>query len=175
MAERETIDRLRTVAAYQFGPGAGRALFPDGETAQLTVQRSTSGRPRQLIAPAGRICSYGTDGRFTLGLEGGRRLVGATQPPRCRVCIDEAAVPFVREGKNVFAKFVTSVDGAVRGGDEVAICTTADVLVGVGTARVSAALMLDAEYGMAVKTRETVDASEADGGAEGDAHDERGE
>jgi uncharacterized protein with predicted RNA binding PUA domain len=172
MAERETIDRLRTVAVYQFGPGAGQALFPTDETPQITVQRSTSGRPRQLIAPAGRICSYGTDGRFTLGLEGGRRLITATPSPRCRVCIADAAVPFVREGKNVFAKFVIAVDAAVRGGDEVALCTGDDVLIGVGTARVSAALMQDADYGMAVKTRETVDASEADGGAEGDAREE---
>ena len=156
MADPDTIERLRAVAAYQFGPGAGQALFPPDETRQITVQRSTSGRPRQLIAPQGRICSYGTDGRFTLGVEGGRRLVAATATPRCRVCVTAEAEPFVRDGKNVFAKFVTAVDNRVRGGDEVAICAGEDELIGVGTARVSAALMLDAEYGLAVKTREAV-------------------
>ena len=172
MGDPETIDRLREVAAYQFGHGAGQALFPMAETAQITVQRSTSGRPRQLIAPAGRICSYGTDGRFTLGIEGGRRLVAATATPRCRVCISAAAVPYVKAGRNVFAKFVTAVDERVRGGDEVAICTMDDRIIAVGTARVSAAVMLDAEYGMAVKVREALSDSDADGGPEGDARDE---
>ncbi|PNW65381.1 UNVERIFIED_CONTAM: hypothetical protein BEN50_23290 [Euhalothece sp. KZN 001] len=172
MGERETIDRLREVAAYQFGPGAGEALFPADETGQITVHRSTSGRPRQLIAPTGRICSYGTDGRFTLGIEGGRRLVAATTTPRCRVCITAEAVPYVRAGRNVFAKFVTAVDERVRGGDEVAVCTTEDRLVGVGTTRVSAALMLDADYGMAVKTREAIPDSEANGGPQGDARED---
>ena len=159
MADPDTIERLRAVAAYQFGPDAGQALFPPHETDQITVQRSTSRRPRQLIAPDGRVCSYGTDGRFTLGLEGGRRLVAATTSPRCRVCIAAEAEPFIRDGKNVFAKFVTAVDERVRGGDEVAICSGEDELIAVGTARVSAALMLDAEYGMAVKTREAIDPS----------------
>ena len=68
-AERRT---LRTVADYQFRAGAGRALFPDGEA--YAVDRSKSGRPRQVSTTGGeRLVSLGTDGRFTLGLAGGRR------------------------------------------------------------------------------------------------------
>ena len=69
---QDELDRLRTIADYQFGVGAGTALFPPAEDFEVT--HSTSGRPRQVRAESERLVSYGTDGRFTLGLEGGRRL-----------------------------------------------------------------------------------------------------
>ncbi|QIB73570.1 pseudouridine synthase [Halogeometricum borinquense] len=145
-----TLSDLRTVADYQFGSGAGAALFPDDD---LTVRRSTSGRPRQVLADKGRIVSYGTDGRFTLGVEGGIRLVESSSPPSNRVTVGSESEPFVRDGKNAFAKFVTSVDPEVRPGDEVAVVTPDDVVIGVGRAELSAEAMIDFETGMAVFVR----------------------
>ena len=110
---------LRTVADYQFGTGAGPALFPPDEDA--AIRRSTSGRPQQVLVDEERIVSYGVDGRFTLGLEGGRRLARAFPAPRCRVAVGGESVPFVRDGKNAFAKFVRRVDPAIRPGDEVLV------------------------------------------------------
>ena len=145
-----TLADLRTVADYQFGAGAGAALFPDDD---LTVRRSTSGRPRQVLADEGRIVSYGTDGRFTLGVEGGVRLVESLSAPSNRVTVGEESEPFVRDGKNAFAKFVRAVDPAVRPGDEVAVVTPEDDVVGVGRAELSADAMADFETGMAVFVR----------------------
>ncbi len=74
--DRTERERLRTIADYQFGSGAGRALFPAEET--LSVMRTSSGRPQQITCGRShdgqRIVSYGVDGRFTLGIEGGKRL-----------------------------------------------------------------------------------------------------
>jgi uncharacterized protein with predicted RNA binding PUA domain len=152
---RDELGRLRTVADYQFGGGAGAALFPpDGD---LTVSHSTGGRPRQVRADAGRVVSYGTDGRFTLGLEGGRRLLAAFDAPRARVVVGSESEPFVREGKNVFAKFVRAVDDDVRPSDEVAVVHGEGDLLGVGRAELSAEAMRDFETGMAVKVREGSD------------------
>jgi uncharacterized protein with predicted RNA binding PUA domain len=148
----EELPRLRTVADYQFGAGAGRALFPPAE--ELTVTRSTGGRPRQVLAPAGRLVSYGVDGRFTLGLEGGRRLIGALPAPRTRVVVGEESEPFVRDGKNVFAKFVRAADDDVRPGDEVAVVDGEEALLGVGRAELAADAMREFETGMAVKVRD---------------------
>jgi len=148
----ETLAELRTVADYQFGAGAGAALFPP--EADLTIHRSTGGRPRQVVAPAGRVVSYGTDGRFTLGLEGGRRLLTAVDPPRNRVVVGAESEPFVRDGKNAFAKFVREVDPAVRPGDEVAVVLDGDVLIAVGRAELSADAMAAFESGAAVSVRE---------------------
>jgi uncharacterized protein with predicted RNA binding PUA domain len=149
-----TFAELRTVADYQFGAGAGAALFPSAEESDLDVSRSTSGRPRQVHAPVGRLVSYGTDGRFTLGYAGGLRLVDALAPPAYRVVVGDESEPFVREGKNAFAKFVVEVDPQVRPGDEVAVVTDDDEVLGVGRAELSADAMLDFESGMAVKVRD---------------------
>ncbi|MBS3760262.1 MAG: pseudouridine synthase, partial [Halodesulfurarchaeum sp.] len=112
-----TMAQLRTIADYQFGSGAGEALFP--EDVDLAVHRSASGRPRQVLREGGRLVTLGTDGRFTLGLEGGRQLATVLDPAAYRVIVGDESEPFVRDGKNVFAKFVKAVDEAVRAGDEV--------------------------------------------------------
>jgi uncharacterized protein with predicted RNA binding PUA domain len=149
------LDRLRTVADYQFGAGAGAALFPPGE--DLSVSRSSGGRPRQVRGDAGRVVSYGTDGRFTLGLDGGRRLVAALPAPAARVVVGAESEPFVRDGKNAFAKFVRAVDDDVRPRDEVAVVDADGAVLGVGRAELSADAMRDFETGMAVKVREGAD------------------
>ncbi len=147
-----TMAQLRTIADYQFGAGAGDALFPPG--ADLTVHRSASGRPRQVHREAGRLVTLGTDGRFTLGLEGGRQLATVLEPDAYRVVIGDESEPFVRDGKNVFAKFVQAVDPAVRAGDEVIIKHHEGRIIAVGRAELDATSMADFETGMAVSVRE---------------------
>ena len=159
-AAETTVEELRTVADYQFGAGAGAALFPPGTEEELTLHRSTGGRPRQVVAPEGRIVSYGTDGRFTLGLEGGRRLQTAFEPPAVRVVVGSESEPFVRDGKNAFANFVREVAPAVRPGDEVAVVLEDDTLLGVGRAELSADAMADFDTGAAVYIREGNEDSE---------------
>lgn len=146
----DDVAALRIVADYQFGAGAGAALLPD---TPMEVERSSSGRPRQLVADGGRIASYNTDGRLTLGLEGGRRLHAALEPPAARVTVGEESEPFVRDGKNAFAKFVLDVDPSVRPSDEVVVVGPEDRLLGVGRAELSAEGMLAFETGMAVMIR----------------------
>ncbi|RKD95702.1 PUA domain-containing protein [Halopiger aswanensis] len=145
---------LRTIADYQFGAGAGTALFPPTETDALDITRTSSGRPRQVHAEAGRIVSFGTDGRFTLGLEGGRRLDGALEHPAYRVVVDDESEPFVREEKNVFAKFVLEAGPEIRPGDEVLVVHERGELLAVGRAELDAAAIADFETGMAVNVRE---------------------
>ncbi|QLG62976.1 PUA domain-containing protein [Halorarum salinum] len=152
MSSTPGVPDLRTVADYQFGAGAGTALFPD--SGAVTVRRSTSGRPRQVVADGERVVSYRTDGRFTLGLEGGRRLRAALEHPAASVVVGDESAPFVREGRNVFAKFVAEVDPAVRPHDEVAVVHGDGTLLGVGRAELSAEGMLDFDAGMAVKVRD---------------------
>lgn len=158
-AERRT---LRTIADYQFRAGAGRALFPDGET--YAVDRSKSGRPRQVSTTGGeRLVSLGTDGRFTLGLAGGRRLLAALDAPACRIVVGEESEPFVRDGKNVFAKFVREVDPEARAGDEVAVVTAdrGGEAIAVGRVELDAGAIGDFDTGMAVKVREGAGESRA--------------
>jgi uncharacterized protein with predicted RNA binding PUA domain len=143
------LDALQTVADYQFGSGAGRALF----AGDVVIQRTGSGRPQQIIADGDRVVSYGTDGRFTLGAAGGKRLKKALEPPAYRVVVGDDSEPFVREERNVFAKFVQDVDPVVRPGDEVLVEHHRGELLAVGRAELSAEAMADFDTGMAVTVR----------------------
>lgn len=152
--DRPDLDALRTVADYQFGHGAGAALFPEEES--VSIDRSRSGRPRQVHGPDGRIVSYTTEGRFSLGIDGGRRLHRGLAPPAYRVVVGDESEPFIREGRNAFAKFVRSVDPVVRPGDEVLVVHDDDRLLAVGRAELSAGAMMDFERGVAVMVREAI-------------------
>lgn len=156
-ADRRVLVR---VANYQFGRGAGDALFP--AAAHLEIDYSTGGRPSQIHAPDGRLASMGTDGRFTLGFAGGRRLAAALPTPANRVVVGGESDPFVREGQNAFAKFVREVDPAVRAGDEVLVTDAAGTLLGVGRAELAAEAMLAFASGAAVAMREGADEYAAD-------------
>lgn len=146
------LETLRTIATYQFGRRAGDALFPAPGSIEIT--RSSSGRPRQIHGPDGRLVTLGVDGRFTLGFAGGRRLVDALEPPAYRVSVGDESVPFVSDGKNAFAKFVRSVGPTIRPGDEVLVMDPNDKLLGVGRAELSADGMAAFDRGVAVSMRE---------------------
>ena len=156
--------QLAAVADYQFGRGAGRVLFPPDE--EPAVRRTSSGRPAQIHVgaaagthddegrPGGdRLVSYGEDGRFRLGVAGGQRLADAFDAPAVRVVVGDESEPFVRDGKNVFAKFVRAAGGTIRPGDEVAVVHADGRLLAVGRAELPATAMLDFESGVAVQVR----------------------
>lgn len=141
---------LQQVADYQFGAGAGQALFPIDE--ERRVQHTSSGRVEQVLVDDGRLVTYGTDGRFTLGLAGGQRLLAAGT--EYRVVVGSESEPFVRDGRNAFAKFVRSVGNIVRPGDEVCVVHADGDLLAVGRAELPAEGMRAFDTGMAVKIRE---------------------
>ena len=152
----DDISVLRRVADYQFGRGAGAALFPS--PAALTVTQTSSGRPRQVRADEGRLVTYGTDGRFRLGVAGGRRLQDALAPPAYRVVVGDESEPFVLDGRNVFAKFVDTAGAEIRPRDEVLVEHEDGRLLAVGRAELPGTGMVDFETGMAVDVRDTADA-----------------
>jgi len=146
---------LTRVADYQWGQGAGTALFDDGDP---EVTHTSSGRPRQVIGENGRLVTYATDGRFTLGVDGGRRLSEGLSDGRYQVVVGDESEPFVREGRNAFAKFVTEADPAIRPGDEVVLTHERGDALAVGRAELSGEGMLDFETGVAVFVRDGAEA-----------------
>ncbi|MFC7027510.1 PUA domain-containing protein [Halomicroarcula sp. GCM10025324] len=156
MTDRE-FRSLRRAADYQFGRGAGATLFPAPDAIEVT--HTSSGRPRQVLADGGRLATYGTDGRYTLGFVGGRRLVEGFDAPRHRVVVGDESEPFVREGRNAFAKFVQDADSALRPGDEVLVVHADGHLLAVGRAELPGHGMRDFETGMAVKVRHGADSA----------------
>jgi len=64
------------------------------------------------------------------------------------------AVPFVKDGKSVFAKFVVDCDPELRPFDECLVVDEKDDLLAVGKCLMNRIEMLSFNYGVAVKTRE---------------------
>lgn len=148
------ISRVRAVIDYQFGPGAHGALL-DGSIS--IVKSRNTGKIRTVSVDGEHILSMrASDGLFTLRPPGARRLIGAVPKPRLRVTVEEDAVPFNREGKNVFCKFVVDCDEGVVPMDEVMVVDPSDNLVAIGRALLIREEMLAFEKGIAVKVREGI-------------------
>nr|QNO41350.1 tRNA-guanine(15) transglycosylase [Methanosarcinales archaeon ANME-2c ERB4]QNO42344.1 tRNA-guanine(15) transglycosylase [Methanosarcinales archaeon ANME-2c ERB4]QNO43087.1 tRNA-guanine(15) transglycosylase [Methanosarcinales archaeon ANME-2c ERB4]QNO43118.1 tRNA-guanine(15) transglycosylase [Methanosarcinales archaeon ANME-2c ERB4]QNO45240.1 tRNA-guanine(15) transglycosylase [Methanosarcinales archaeon ANME-2c ERB4] len=144
------IRKARTIANYQFGSGAGHALFPD----DATIRLSTSGRIRQILRNEERIATLrADDNQFTLGKIGALRLHAFLPHPEMRVTVNSDSAPFVLQGKTAFARHVVGVDPRIRSGDEVLVVDCEDNLLATGEACLSASELLSFDRGMGVDVR----------------------
>ncbi len=149
------LDKVKAVVDYQFGRGTWKSLL-DGEV-HLTKSRGT-GKIRTVSVDGGHVLSMrASDGFFTLKPDGARRLIESFEVPRFRVIVNGESVPFNREGKNVFCKFVVECDPDIRPMEEVIVVDESDDLVATGRAVLTRGEMFSFNQGMAVKIREGVD------------------
>ncbi len=143
------LEKVRRVADYQFGPGIGDGLFPDGS--EVRVSRST-GRIRSVILHGRLLATLRShDGFFTLGMEGARRLHSISPGMINRVMVTRDSAEFNGKGFNVFFKFITACDPDIIAGNEVLVVGPDDDLVAVGKASVSGSEMRNYRNGVAVK------------------------
>ncbi|HTY90013.1 MAG TPA: PUA domain-containing protein [Methanocella sp.] len=144
------LDRVRTIADYQFGKGAGNALFPDG--VRLIMGRT--GRLRQVLEGDKRIATLrANDGFLILSAYGGQKLKQALPSPQKRVIMNDDAAPFVAKGKTAFCKFVVDCDPEIRALEEVLVVDKDDNLLATGQALLCAAEMKAFKKGTAVSVR----------------------
>ena len=151
----DNLKMVRLIADYQFGTGAGKALFPDD--CKFIISPS-SGRVRQIVDPSGvRIATMKADtGWFTLSILGAKRLHDFFEYPKNRVVVLNEVSDFIADGKNVFAKHVIDVDVNIRANDEVIIVNKEDVLLATGKCLLSSIEMLEMNRGVAVSVRQGV-------------------
>jgi 7-cyano-7-deazaguanine tRNA-ribosyltransferase len=146
--------RISAVADMQFGRGASKALL-NGEITIIKSKRT--GKIRNVICDGSHVISMrANDGLFTLKVDGGRRLHKGLKYPLLRVVATDDAVPFIKEGKSVFGKFVKDCDPDLRPFDECLIVNENDTLLAVGRTLLNRDEMLAFHHGMAVKTRESI-------------------
>lgn len=146
--------RIYAVATMQFGPNAAATLF-DGNL--RIVKSKNTGKIRNVYCDDQHIVSMrAADGMFTLKIAGAKRLHKRFSSPRFRVIVDTDAVPFIQQGKSVFAKFVRNVDKMLRPYDECIVVDQNDELLAVGRCLLNRLEMLSFRAGQAVKTREHV-------------------
>lgn len=150
MTER---DMIRDIAVYQFGVEAA-PLFEEAE-----ISYGRTGKVRHLHENTSLLATLRPmDGLFVLTLEGAQKLHSLIPPPQRRVIADEEAQPFVKEGKDLFSKFVVSMDETLRAYEEVLITDRKDDLLGVGRLMLSPPEVQAFKRGVAVYCRRGADA-----------------
>lgn len=143
--------RAKAVARYQFGIEAADALFR-GEI-QLIKSKKT-GKIRNVISDGEHVLSMRAgDGMYTLRMEGAKRIVAACPAPYMRVSVMDDAIPFVSEGRNVFAQFVLDCDPELRPMEEVIVTDRNDNPIATGRAFLIPFEIRQMRKGMAVKVR----------------------
>jgi 7-cyano-7-deazaguanine tRNA-ribosyltransferase len=149
------IKRISAVADMQFGKNASKTLF-NGNI--KIVKSKKTGKIRNIYCNEQHILSMrASDGLFTLKINGAQLLHNYFNHPKLRVTVENDAVPFIKEGKSVFAKFVQDCDPDILPLDECLIVDEKDNLLAVGRCLLNRAEMLSFSCGIAVKTRETED------------------
>ena len=144
------IETVRTIARFQFGD-KGAKLLLDGK---ITVVKSKkTGKIRNVMVDGEHVLSLrAEDGLFTLKLAGGERL-HRSEFPAYRVVVSDGD-EFIRDGKNVFARFVADMDPKLKPADECIVVNRNDELLGVGQVILNREEALAFNRGVAVKVRE---------------------
>jgi len=145
------IIRAKAVSRYQFGAAATDALFRG--KIELVISKNT-GKIRNVISDGEHVLSMRAgDGMYTLKKEGADRIVLSIKAPFMRIQVNDDAVPFVSEGKNVFCQFVTECDEDLRPMEEVIITDKKDKVIATGRMMLVAEEIRSFKKGMAVKVR----------------------
>jgi len=144
-------EKVNYVFNYQFG----KDLFSIVDRKKLGIIRSkNTGKIRNITLDGSIILSFrASDGLFSLNLEGANIIHRNFIFPRHRVIVDSEVSEFVRDGKNVFTKFVKDADPQIRPGDEVLIVDEGDSLLSYGRTILNREEMIQFRHGMAVKNR----------------------
>jgi uncharacterized protein with predicted RNA binding PUA domain len=145
------LQRIRSVADYQFGRGVGNRLFPDG--VEILFSRST-GRIRYINLNGVRLATLRpTDGLLSISITAAKCLMEVKQLVKCFVTVQTAVSRFIADGGDVFAAHIVRCDAEIRSKDEVIVIDEKDEVLAVGRALLSSIEMLAFKTGVAVKVR----------------------
>jgi predicted RNA-binding protein (TIGR00451 family) len=148
--KQSALQKIRSVADYQLGKGAGKALFPD--KVNIVFSRNT-GRIRHIYLDNDLLATLRpTDGMFSLTLAGAKRLMRGVIP-RLWVKVQKDVEPFIAQGKSVFAKHVVNADDEIRPKEEVMIIGENNLVLAVGKAVLTGKEIKAFKHGVAVKVR----------------------
>ena len=127
---KDDVKKIKAIADYQFGWGAGEALFKGN----IKIEKSKkTGKIRHIYDGKTLIVNMrASDSYLVLSKEGARRLHKAMPYPQNRVAVNEDSEPFALDGKSIFSKFVIECDENIRSNDEVLIVNRDDKLLAYG-------------------------------------------
>ena len=145
------LEKIRSIADYQFGKDVGNSLFPNNVR---VVTSKTTGRIRYVYLNEKRLVTLRpTDGLFSLSIAGARRIIKNQRRPRLWVKVKEEAAPFIKKGRSVFAKHIVDADIEIRPMEEVIVINRNQEVLAVGRAALTGEEMKAFKNGVAVKVR----------------------
>jgi predicted RNA-binding protein (TIGR00451 family) len=152
--DMDALEKIRSVADYQFGRDSGKKLFPD--EVRIVYSKNT-GKIRHIHLKEELLATLRpTTGLFVLTLAGAKRLVREVKPLRCWIKVHDDAEPFVSKGRSAFAKHVIDADEEIRPNEEVIVINRKGEVLAVGRALLSGKEMKEFSRGMAVRVRRGV-------------------
>lgn len=151
---QQILEKVRSIADYQFGKGSGIALFPDN--AKIVFSRKT-GKIRHVYMKGSLLATLRPrDGMYSITVEGAKRLARKASLMSLWVKVSEEAEPFIAKGKSVFAKHVIDAGAEIRPQDEVTVLGSNDKVLAVGKASLTGWEMKTFKRGLAVRVRRGV-------------------
>jgi len=152
--KKNVLQKICSIADYQLGKGAGKALFPGN--VHVAFSRRT-GRIRHIYLGNELLATLRpTDGMFSLTITGAKRLLRGGKSLRLWVTVEKDAEPFIAKGKSVFAKHIVDADDAIRPQEEVIVIDEKQEVLAVGKAVLTGKEMKAFKHGVAVKVRRGV-------------------
>ena len=153
--------KLEGIANYQFGRGAGTALFAKG--IRITCSERT-GRIRHIYKNRKLIATLRPkDGYLALTTEGASLILSKTKEHPNLVIAQNDVADFIKAGGDLFAKHIVRADESLRPAEEAIVTDEGGTLLAVGKAVLSGKDMMCFKRGVAVRVRRgTNEASEPD-------------
>ena len=148
------LQKIRSIADYQFGSGVGETLFPDN--VEISFSKRT-GRMRHIYLGSKLLATLRpTDGFFSLTIEGARRIL-KVKPHRLWVRVQDDVADFIADGRSVFAKHIVDCDEEIRPEEEVIVVDDEGGVLAVGRAVLTGKEMRAFKRGVAVRVRRGLD------------------
>ncbi len=150
----DDLQKIRSIADYQFGRDVGNKFFPS----EVKIVYSKRTRKIRHIYLGEELLATlrPTTGLFVLTIAGAKRMAREVKPLRLWVKIQDDVEPFVAKGRNTFAKHVIDADSEIRPQEEVIVVNGRDEVLAVGRALLSGKEMKAFSRGVAVRVRRGV-------------------
>lgn len=146
---------LKKIADYQFGMGAGEALFPKELMDKMEVKYSKKTKRIKYVFLEKKpyITLRSSDGFIVPSIEAAKNLVKNLESFKYAVQINNNSLGPIKDLRKVLVKHIKKVNKDLEAGSEVVIVDENNNVVGVGRAVLSGEEMMLMKRGVAVKLR----------------------
>ena len=146
---------LEVIADYQFGLGAGKALFNEEIVKNLEIRYSRRTRRIRyaLLNKIPYVSVRTSDGYLTLSISAAKNLLENYKEFTNIVVIYNKFEDIVKKNKNVLVKYVKEVDRDLKAGSEVIVVNEDKKILGIGRINLNGEEILGLKRGIAVKLR----------------------